>query len=50
MMLEALGRAAMHEGRWRDAAACLEDAIKAPRRFYPADDARRLLAICRGHL
>ena len=27
-----------------------EDSIKAPRRFYPADEARRLLAICRRHL
>ena len=50
MMLEALGRAAMHEGRWRDAASCLEDSIKAPRRFYSAEEAKRLLAICRQHL
>lgn len=50
MMLEALGMAAMYEGRWNDAASCFEDSIKAPRRFYPADEARRLLAICRRHL
>ena len=50
MMLEALGMAAMYEGRWKDAASCFEDSIKAPRRFYPADEARRLLAICRRHL
>ena len=50
MMLEALGMAAMREGRWGDAVSCFEDSIKAPRRFYPADEARRLLAICRRHL
>ena len=50
MMLEALGMAAMYEGRWKDAASCFEDSIKAPRRFYSADEARRLLAICRRHL
>ena len=50
MMLEALGMLAMREGRWKDAAACFEDAINAPRRFYPAAQARDLLAICRHHL
>lgn len=46
MALEALGTTAMRQRRWAEAISCLEDSIKAPRRFYSAEDARLRLAAC----
>jgi len=44
--LEALGTIAMRERRWKEAVGCLEDSIKAPARFYSAEDAFLHLACC----
>ena len=44
--LEALGTTAMRQRRWQEAISCLEDSIKAPRRFYSAEDARLRLGAC----
>jgi tetratricopeptide (TPR) repeat protein len=42
--LEALGMTAMRQRRWAEAISCLEDSIRAPRRFYSAEDASLRLA------
>lgn len=42
--LEALGMTAMRQRRWDEAIGCLEDSIRAPRRFYSAEDAQLRLA------
>lgn len=44
--LEALGTTAMRQRRWTEAISCLEDSIKAPRRFYSAEDAKLRLGAC----
>lgn len=44
--LEALGTTAMRQRRWKEAISCLEDSVKAPGRFYPADDALLRLGAC----
>lgn len=46
MALEALGTTAMRQRKWTEAIACLEDSIKAPQRFYSAEDARLRLGAC----
>ena len=46
MALEALGTTAMRQRKWAEAIACLEDSIKAPQRFYSAEDARLRLGAC----
>ena len=46
MALEALGATAMRQRKWAEAISCLEDSIKAPQRFYSADDARLRLGAC----
>lgn len=46
MALEALGTTAMRQRRWKEAARCLEDSIRAPRRFYSSEDARLRLGAC----
>lgn len=46
MALEALGTTAMRQRRWAEAISCLEDSIKAPRRFYSSEDAQLRLAAC----
>lgn len=46
MALEALGTTAMRQRKWAEAIACLEDSIKAPLRFYSAEDARLRLGAC----
>ena len=46
MALEALGTTAMRQRRWSEAISCLEDSIKAPQRFYSAEDARLRLGAC----
>jgi hypothetical protein len=42
--LEALGTAALVERKWQEALECLYDSIRAPRRFYSAEDAKLKLA------
>ena len=42
--LEALGMTALRQRRWNEAISCLEDSIRAPRRFYSAEDASLKLA------
>ena len=44
--LEALGMTAMRQRRWNEAVSCLEDSVKAPRRFYSSEDARLRLGAC----
>ena len=44
--LEALGTTAMRQRRWNEAISCLESSIKAPLRFYSADDAFLRLGAC----
>lgn len=46
MALEALGTTAMRQKRWTEAISCLEDSIKAPQRFYSAEDAKLRLGAC----
>ena len=46
MALEALGTTAMRQRKWAEAIACLEDSIKAPQRFYSAEDALLRLGAC----
>ena len=46
MALEALGATAMRQRRWSEAISCLEDSIKAPQRFYSAEDAKLRLGAC----
>lgn len=46
MALEALGTTAMRQRRWQEALSCLEDSIKAPLRFYSAEDAKLRLGAC----
>lgn len=46
MALEALGTTAMRQRKWAEAIACLEDSIRAPARFYSAEDATLRLAAC----
>ena len=46
MALEALGTTAMRQRKWTEAISCLEDSIKAPQRFYSAEDARLRLGAC----
>ena len=46
MALEALGTTAMRQRRWSEAISCLEDSIKAPLRFYSAEDAKLRLGAC----
>ena len=46
MALEALGTTAMRQRKWTEAIACLEDSIKAPQRFYSAEDALLRLGAC----
>ena len=46
MALEALGTTAMRQRRWTEAISCLEDSIKAPLRFYSAEDAKLRLGAC----
>lgn len=46
MALEALGTTAMRERKWAEAIACLEASVRAPLRFYSADDARLRLGAC----
>ena len=48
--LEALGMTALRQRRWKEAASCLEDSIRAPGRFYSAEDAQLRLAAayCNG--
>ena len=36
----------MRQRRWKEAISCLEDSVKAPGRFYPADDALLRLGAC----
>ena len=46
MALEALGTTAMRQRKWAEAISCLEDSIKAPQRFYSAEDALLRLGAC----
>ncbi len=46
MALEALGTTAMRQRRWNEAISCLTDSIKAPARFYSAEDALLRLGAC----
>lgn len=46
MALEALGTTAMRQRKWTEAITCLEDSIRAPARFYSAEDATLRLAAC----
>ena len=46
MALEALGTTALRQRKWKEAASCLEDSIRAPRRFYSSEDARLRLGAC----
>ncbi|MGN0853567.1 MAG: hypothetical protein ACI4Q3_09355 [Kiritimatiellia bacterium] len=46
MALEALGTTAMRQRKWQEAARCLEDSIRAPRRFYSPEDAQLRLGAC----
>ena len=45
LMAEALGMAALKDGRWRDAVAFFSAAVRAPARLYPADDAFARLGV-----
>ena len=40
MALEALGTTALRQRRWTEAISLLEDSIRAPKRFYSAEDAK----------
>lgn len=46
MALEARGLTAMRQKRWDEAISCLADSIRAPLRFYNAEDASLNLAVC----
>ncbi len=46
MALEALGTTAMRQRKWNEAISCLTDSIKAPARFYSAEDALLRLGAC----
>ncbi len=46
MALEALGTTAMRQRKWNEAISCLTDSIKAPARFYSAEDAQLRLGAC----
>ncbi len=46
MALEALSTTAMRQRRWDEAISCLTDSIKAPARFYSAEDAKLRLGAC----
>lgn len=46
MALEARGLTAMRQKRWDEAISCFADSIRAPLRFYNAEDASLNLAAC----
>ncbi|MGN0847317.1 MAG: hypothetical protein ACI4RA_08040 [Kiritimatiellia bacterium] len=46
MALEALGTTAMRQRKWQEAISCLADSVKAPLRFYSAEDALLRLGAC----
>ena len=45
LMVEALGMAALKDGRWHDATIFFSVAVRAPARLYPADDACARLGV-----